>query len=77
MDDKSNDKPRTLGDAIKDMANAIREKGGKVWDEIAPVMEHGKTEIAHALFHGGPYAFNMETEKDAQPDPGKEMEQER
>ena len=37
--------------------SAAREVGGSIWDGAAPMFNHGRTEMAAALFSGQPYVL--------------------
>lgn len=52
------DQPPTLVDTIKESASA-KDLGGKLWDGLKPMFDHGRTELAAALFAGHAHVMYM------------------
>jgi hypothetical protein len=84
---KSGEQP-TLLDGIKEAASALKDIGGKIWDEAKPMVDHGRSEVAALLHtgqayvmyprnqHGNDQAQDQEQQKDTrehQRDEGREM----
>jgi hypothetical protein len=49
----------TLLESIKEAASALREAGGQLWDAAKPMADHGRSELAAALFTGHGYVMYM------------------
>ena len=76
MFDLAKDAAAGLGEAAKDM-------GGKMWDTVAPMANHGKSEVAAALFTGNAYVMyqkdpkSLESEGQAKDAPEMDKDNER
>ena len=46
---KSGEQP-TLVESIKEAASSLKDVGGAIWDGLRPMADHGRTELAAALF---------------------------
>jgi len=55
---KSGEQP-TLIEGIKVAAFLMKDIGGQVWDGMKPMFDHGRTEIAAALFSGHGHVMYM------------------
>ncbi len=65
--------------SLSAILSAAKEVGGKIWDEAAPMFDHGKTELAAALFNSNGSAFvmyghNGKHDQDHTPDHGLPIE---
>src|SRR5579863_10182394 len=55
---KSGEQP-TLVEGIKEAASSMKEIGGQIWDGLAGMFNHGRSEAAAALFSGNAYVMYM------------------
>lgn len=55
---KSNEAP-SLAESIREAAGAARNIGGQLWDSVKPMFDHGRTELAAALFSGHAHVMYM------------------
>jgi predicted glycosyl hydrolase (DUF1957 family) len=55
---KSGEQP-TLIEAVKEAASLMKDIGGEIWDGMKPMFDHGRTEIAAALFSGHGHVMYM------------------
>jgi hypothetical protein len=46
------------------LAQTLKEIGGQVWDGAKPMFDHGRTELAAALFSGHGYVMYMRDGKE-------------
>ena len=53
-----------------DLAQTVKEIGGQFWDAAKPMFDHGRTELAAALFAGHAHVMYMHNSE-----PGVEKEQ--
>ena len=44
-------------EALASILGPVRNAAGKVWDELAPAFDHGRSEAAAALFTGSAYVM--------------------
>ena len=51
--------PPTLVESIKQAASLLKDVGGKLYDELKPMFDHGRTECAAALFSGHAHVMYM------------------
>ena len=42
--------PPTLVESIKEAASVLKDIGGQIWDGAKPMFDHGRTELASAIF---------------------------
>lgn len=55
---KQNEAP-SLAESVRDAAEAAKSIGGQLWDGIKPMFDHGRTELAAALFTGHAHVMYM------------------
>lgn len=55
---KSNEAP-SLVEQVKEAAEAAKSIGGQVWDGLKPMFDHGRTELAAAIFSGHAHVMYM------------------
>ena len=48
-----------LIEAIREAAAPLKEIGGGLWDAVKPMFDHGRTEVAAALFAGHGHVMYM------------------
>lgn len=65
----------TFVESIKDAASSVKDVGGQVWDDLKPMFDHGRTELAAALFSGQAHVMYMKGQQSVEEerDQGKEM----
>ena len=51
--------PPTLVESIREAAGAAQSIGGQLWDGMKPMFDHGRTELAAALFSGHAHVMYM------------------
>lgn len=49
----------TLVQSIREAAGAAKSMGGQLWDGLKPMFDHGRTELAAALFSGHAHVMYM------------------
>lgn len=49
----------TLVQSIQEAAGAAKSMGGQLWDGLKPMFDHGRTELAAALFSGHAHVMYM------------------
>lgn len=55
---KNGEQP-ALADNIKEAASSLQDIGGQIWDGMKPMFDHGRTELAAALFAGHAHVMYM------------------
>lgn len=45
------------------LAETLKEAGGRMWDAAKPMFDHGRTELAAALFAGHGHVMYMHNER--------------
>lgn len=55
---KSGEKP-ALAEEIREAAGSLKGVGGQMWDGMKPMFDHGRTELAAALFAGHAHVMYM------------------
>jgi hypothetical protein len=51
--------PPTLLETLREAAGTARDIGGQLWDGAKPIFDHGRTELAAALFAGHAHVMYM------------------
>ena len=46
------------------LASSLREAGGRIWDDAKPLFDHGRSELAAALFAGHAHVMYMHNPKE-------------
>lgn len=55
---KNGEQPK-LAESIQEAAGALKSIGGQLWDGVKPMFDHGRTELAAALFAGHAHVMYM------------------
>lgn len=69
-----------ISEGVGAFLSAAKEVGGQIWDGVAPMANHGRTEMAAALFQGSHFIMYMkgqegiEQGQDQVPDNGLPIE---
>ncbi len=61
-------------EGMRGFGSMMKEMGGKVWDGLTPVVEHGSHEMASALFRGDGFVMYPRNTKEAQHQEGQGMD---
>ena len=64
--------PPTLAEQVREAAGQARSIGGQVWDGLKPMFDHGRTELAAALFAGHAHVMYMKGQDGVEPEKGAE-----
>ncbi|WP_020472333.1 hypothetical protein [Zavarzinella formosa] len=48
-----------LAESLRESAAAARDIGGQIWDGMKPMFDHGRTELAAAIFSGHGHVMYM------------------
>lgn len=51
--------PPSLLEQVKEAAGAAKALGGQLWDGLKPMFDHGRTELAAAIFSGHAHVLYM------------------
>lgn len=57
-----NGEPPSLAERIVDAASKVKGLGGALWEGARPMFDHGRTELAAALFAGHAHVMYMKGE---------------
>ncbi len=71
---KASEQP-SLVDAIREAAGAAKSVGGQLWDGMKPMFDHGRTEMAAALFAGSAHVMYMKGQEGIEQGQDQVMEQ--
>jgi hypothetical protein len=63
---------KAIGEGLKEGIMAFRDGLGQVWDAATPMFDHGRTELAAALFSGHAHVMYMHNEN-AVEEPQREL----
>ncbi len=64
-------------EGVKEVGGILKEIGGKLWDAMTPIVDHGAHEAAAALFRGDAYIMYPKQPETETPQHGlPEMQQE-
>ena len=64
---KSGDEPSLAGSLLAS-ASAARDVGSQIWDSMKPMFDHGRTELASAMFAGHAHVMYMKGEQNPMQD---------
>ncbi len=64
--------PPTLAEQVKEAAGNAKAIGGQIWDGMKPMFDHGRSELAAALFAGHAHVMYMRGQDGVGPDKGQE-----
>jgi hypothetical protein len=56
----------SLLESIREVAASMQEIGGQIWDGAKPMFDHGRSEIAAALFAGHGHVMYMQGQEGAE-----------
>lgn len=62
----------TLAEQVKEAAGNAKAIGGQLWDGVKPMFDHGRTELAAALFAGHAHVMYMRGQEGVEQDKGLE-----
>ncbi len=76
---KNGEQP-TLAEQMREAAGNAKSIGGQIWDGLKPMFDHGRTELAAALFAGHAHVMYMKGQDgigpENEPEKGPEQKQE-